>query len=129
MATKRVVKTRAAAQTPADRAQAVWLAGLGAVSIAQKRGDALVRNLIGEGRDFQHRAAKLAREIRVDTQAQVAGVLAPVKARAQHEAQRAGTAVQQGVAVVLGKLGIPSKADIEELTARVTALSRQLKAR
>jgi len=37
--------------------------------------------------------------------------------------------VQQGVATVLAKLGIPSKTDIEELTQRVAALSRQLKTR
>ena len=129
MATKRVKNRAAAAQAPADKAQALWLAGLGAVSIAQKRGDALFKGLIGEGKDFQSRAVKLAREVRVDAQAQVAGVLAPLKARAQYETGRAGTAVQQGIGVVLGKLGIPSKADIEELTTRVTALSRQLKAK
>jgi len=128
MATKRVKKQIAAQQTPTEKAQAFWLAGLGAVSIAQKRGDALFTNLIGEGKDFQSRATKLAREIRIDTKAQVKGVLAPIKARARYETERAGEAVQQGVGVVLGKLGIPSKADIAELTTRVTALSRQLKA-
>ena len=129
MATKRVKSRAAAVQTPADRAQAVWLAGLGAMSIAQKRGDALFKGLIGEGRTFQNRAAKLAREIRTDAKSQVEGVLAPIQARAKLESARAGAAVQQGMAVVLGKLGIPSKADIEELTTRVTALSRQLKSR
>jgi len=129
MATKRVKSRAAAVQTPTDKAQAVWLAGLGAVSIAQKRGDALFKGLIGEGRDFQNRATKLVREVRTDAQAQVEGVLAPLQVRAKYETARAGAAVQQGIAVVLGKLGIPSKADIEALTTRVTALSRQLKTR
>ena len=36
--------------------------------------------------------------------------------------------VQSAVATVLAKLGIPSKADIEALSQRMSALSRQLKA-
>jgi len=128
MATKRV-KTQAAAQTPADKAQALWLAGLGAVSIAQKQGETLFKNLIGEGKDFQTRASKLAKEIRTDAKSQLQGAVAPLKARAKYEIAKLGTSVQQGVAVVLDKLGIPSKADIEELTTRVSALSRQLKAK
>ena len=59
----------------------------------------------------------------------LASAVAPLKARAKYEIAKLGTSVQQGVAVVLDKLGIPSKADIEELTTRVSALSRQLKAK
>ena len=129
MATKRTKTTPAAAQTPAESAQAIWLAGLGAVSIAQKRGGELFQSLIGEGKEFQVRAQKVAQEIGADAKAQVKGALEPVQARARHELQRAGSAVQHGVATVLAKLGIPSKADIEELTTRVAALSRQLKTR
>jgi hypothetical protein len=35
--------------------------------------------------------------------------------------------MQGGVAGALARLGIPSKADIDELTQRVTALSKRLK--
>ena len=42
--------------------------------------------------------------------------------------KKAAAAAQAGVAGVLARLGIPSKADIDELSQRVGRLSRQLKA-
>lgn len=128
MATKRI-KTRAAAPAPADKTQAIWLAGLGAVSIAQKRGGDIFKTLVGEGKQFQVRSQKIAQEIGVDAKAQIDAALKAGKVRAQQELAKAGAAVQHGVATVLAKVGIPSKRDIEELTTRVTALSRQLKTR
>jgi len=83
MATKRS-KPVATATTPKQTAQQIWLAGLGAASIAQKRGGDVLARLVAEGKTVQTRGGKLARE------------LGP---------------------------------DIDELTTRVTALSRQLKAR
>ena len=131
MATKRnKIKANAkAAQNPADQAQAMWLAGLGAVSIAQKRGEQLFGTLTSEGRDFQTRAQKFVQALRADARKQVKGAITPVNAGAKKAVQKFGAAVQQGIATALAKLGIPSKADIEQLTTRVTALSRQLKAR
>ena len=90
----------------AGKAQAVWLAGLGAVSIAQKRGTKLLSGLAAEGRDFQARAQRLARD----------------------NAKKIGALIERGVALALSKLGVPSKSDIEALSQRMSALSRQLKA-
>lgn len=129
MATKRTRKQAAAATNPAEQARAMWLAGLGAVSIAQKRGEELFSTLTHEGKDFQTRAQKFAQAFRADARKQVKGAITPVKANAKKAVQKFGAAVQQGIASVLAKLGIPSKADIEALTTRVTALSRQLKTR
>ena len=128
MATKRS-KQLAAAATPKQTVQQIWLAGLGAASIAQKRGGDVLVRLVAEGKTVQTRGGKLARELGRDAAAQVNGALAPVKARVKADLGKAGKAVQQGIALVLSKLGIPSKADIDELTTRVSALSRQLKAR
>jgi len=131
MAIKRTkTKARAkAAQNPADQARAMWLAGLGAVSIAQKRSGELLGTLTSEGADVQSRAQKLAQSLRADARKQIKGVLAPLQANAKKAVQQLGAAVQNGIAAALAKLGIPSKADIEQLTTRVTALSRQLKTR
>jgi len=129
MATKRTRKQAATAKNPTDQARAAWLAGLGAVSIVQKRSGELFSTLTSEGKDFQTRTQKFAQAFRADAQKQVKSALAPVKANARNAVSKLGAAVQQGIATVLAKLGIPSKADIEELTTRVTALSRQLKTR
>ena len=60
--------------------------------------------------------------------AQIARTLAPVKKQVDAKAAEVGAAVEQGVGRALSRLGVPSKADIEELTHRVSALSRQLRA-
>jgi len=128
MATKRTKTQTKKAQGGNDATRSAWLAGLGAVSIAQKRGGALIGGLISEGTDFQARAQKLVRETSVDALAHAKVAIAPVRAGLKNNAKKFGAAVQRGVAVVLTQLGIPSKADVEELTRRVTALSRQLRA-
>ena len=124
MANKRNKKQAAPA---ANKAHDVWLAGLGAVSIAQKRGTELLSGLAAEGRDLQMRAQQLVREIGADATVHVKGVVAPLRVDLKRNAAKFGAVVQNAVAGVLAKLGIPSKADIETLSQRMTALSRQLK--
>ena len=105
----------------------LWLAGIGAVSLARKRSKAVVGDMIAEGQRLQAKAATMVHEARADTWAQVAGFLTPVRQRLEEQAAKGGKAVQAGIAGVLSRLGIPSKADIDELAQRVGALSRQLK--
>jgi poly(hydroxyalkanoate) granule-associated protein len=126
MAIKRIKKTPAV-QTPTDKAQALWLATLGAVSVAQKRGGAIVSGLIAEGQGFQARAQKLAQQVSTATTAKVHDAIAPFRASFKRNTKKVGAVVQSGLAKALGTVGIPSKRDIDELTQRVAALSKQLK--
>ncbi|MBS0487963.1 MAG: phasin family protein [Proteobacteria bacterium] len=125
MATKR---NKNQTTSSADKAHTVWLAGLGAVSIAQKRSTELLAGLAAEGRDFQARAQRLAREVGADAKAQLKGVVAPLRMHARDNARKIGVLIERGVALALDKLGVPSKSDIEALSQRMSALSRQLKA-
>jgi poly(hydroxyalkanoate) granule-associated protein len=125
MATKR---NKNQTTSTAGKTQAVWLAGLGAVSIAQKRGTQLLSGLAAEGRDFQIRTQQLVREVGADAAVHVKGVVAPLRVDLKRNAAKIGTVVQNAVAGLLAKLGIPSKADIETLSQRMSSLSRQLKA-
>jgi poly(hydroxyalkanoate) granule-associated protein len=111
--------------TSADRT--IWLAGLGAVSIAQKRGGELISELITEGHQFRTRAQELAQEITSQAAEQAKDALAPFQAEFKRSIKKLGVAVQNGVAGALAVLGIPSKTDVAELTQRVAALSKQLK--
>jgi poly(hydroxyalkanoate) granule-associated protein len=125
MANKRI-KHRTS--TSADTAHTLWLAGLGALSITQKRGGTLLAGLIAEGRDFQGRARRLAQEVGADAQAQIKGAIAPLRMHARDNAKKVGALIERTVALALRKFGVPSKADIEALSQRMGALSRQLKA-
>lgn len=123
----RKTKQSPATQTPTDKARAFWLAGLGAVSIAQKRGGELISGLIAEGSDFQTRTQKLTKQVASNAREQVQSALAPFRAGLKRNARKFGAALQNGMAGALARLGIPSKSDIDELTQRVAALSKQLK--
>lgn len=123
-----IKRKKVEATVAADKLHAVWLAGLGAVSIAHKRGGKVLHGMIDEGQDFQARVRRLVREIGADAQAQLAGAMAPLRMHARDNAKRAGKLFERLVAGALDKLGVPSKADIEALGQRMSALSRQLKA-
>jgi poly(hydroxyalkanoate) granule-associated protein len=122
----RNIKTHAT-QSPVA-AGSIWLAGVGAVSLARKQGMALLDNMVGEGNRLQTEATKLVLQTRAGARARIKGLLAPVRAQLQSAAKQAAEAVESGLAGVRARLGIPSKADIDELSQRVGALSRQLKA-
>ena len=125
--TKQSAKAARIDSARVDPARALWLAGLGAASIARKQGGELLSDLVVEGKDVQVRTQKLAKEFKSDAKARIKDVITPIRASIKKSAAKVSAAVRQGIAVALAKLGIPSKADIEELTQRVAALSRQLK--
>lgn len=130
MATRKVASTKAKSKAPPDPVSigSIWLAGVGALSLGRKHGEAVLGNLIGEGRRLQRKARKLVGEAAEDLRAQAAGVVLPVRERFQEQIQSAGSAFQSGMAVVLSRFGIPTKADIDELSRHINALARQLKA-
>ena len=114
------------AQKPVNTGS-LWLAGVGAVSLARKHGKILLGDMIGEGRRLQIEATTLVRETSADTKAHVVGMVTPLKARFMQRVGQAGTIVQTSISRGLSLLGIPTKADIDDLAQRVGALSRQLK--
>lgn len=105
----------------------LWLAGLGAVSLTGRKGEKLVAGLVDEGCMLGARARLLIAEIGADAQTQLLGWLAPVGERVQAEYTKAVSFAQHSIDRVLGQLGVPLKADIEELACRVVALSQQLR--
>ncbi|MBS0569693.1 MAG: phasin family protein [Proteobacteria bacterium] len=115
-------------KSPAEKAHALWLAGLGAVSIVQQRGGEILAGLAEEGMTLRQRAERLVREVGTDAIVHVKGVVAPLRADLERGVVKAGAALQGVVANGLARLGIPSKTDIEALSQRMSALSRQLKA-
>jgi poly(hydroxyalkanoate) granule-associated protein len=110
-----------------DLARDMWLAGLGAMSIAQQKGRAAFGSLVNEGRSFQSRSEKTARSVARDVNKGIKDILVPVRTRVEKGLEQAGTAVENVVGGVLNRFGVPSRAEIRELTQRVTELNRQIK--
>src|SRR5580765_6417390 len=87
-------------KTPAQTGS-LWLAGIGALSLARKRNKALVGELVAEGARLRAKAAAIARETRLDARAQMEGFLIPVKHRLDQQVEQAGKALQAGVGGML----------------------------
>lgn len=110
-----------------DKTEKVWLAGLGAFSIAQKQGAALFESMVSEGKSFQIRSEKLARKVSTEVKSIVESRMTPVRIRLDAMRSEAEAKFETGVGRVMSYAGIPSKADVDALIARVDKLSRQLR--
>ncbi len=110
------------------------LAGLGAVSLAQKQSQKAIDTLVAEGENFQQRARKAVKTVNSDArkavtgvQKQINGLVNPLRQRAVRNVRRIEAAVTDRVGSVLGRFGVPSKGDVQELLARVNELSKEVK--
>lgn len=119
----RVVKT-----TPETGARKALLASLGAVSLSRKEGVRIVGNLLGQGQELRERTVKFAEGTVADVRSRVAGVIGQVQQRAAANFGKIEVAVGGQVTRVLGRLGVPSKSDVQALSRRVADLSKQVKA-
>ena len=118
-----------------DSAREIWLAGLGAFSVAQQesgklieQGNKLFEKLVSEG-------SKLAKKTRDMTGATVGDLRGGVESRVGSVKQQAAdnwdkleAIFEDRVARVLGRLGVPTAEDVNKLTERVQELSRQVTA-
>jgi poly(hydroxyalkanoate) granule-associated protein len=100
------------AMTVRESAQQIWLAGLGAFSKAQEEGGKVFEALVKEGESIQSRTRKAAE----DKVMEVAG-------KATGTWDKLEQVFEDRVARALGKLGVPSKKEIDSLSERVAELT------
>lgn len=131
--TKPVAKTVKAASKSSvldvrETVQKLWQAGVGAASVAQKNVGGVVENLKTESQKIYKKASTLVEGTVADVRKQFEGVLSQVQGSVAANLGWVEEKVSAGVGTVLGRLGVPSKADIEDLSKRVAELSKQVKA-
>lgn len=136
--TTRKPRARRVNPTPVATSQPVrklFLAGLGAVALAQKQGEKVVSTLIAEGEDLRARTIRFTRTVEHDVRRAVTGAghrvkraVAPVRRRAERVVGELEAGLGERVGGLLGRFGVPSKGDVEELVARVAELNRQVRA-
>jgi len=86
----------------------VWLAGLGAVALAQEEGGKLLDRLVKRGQDIESRGTDRIKD---------AGD------RAIGAFRKVGEGVDEQVTAALHRLGVPTRADIAALNRRVENLT------
>ena len=101
-----------------DSAGKIWLAGLGALTMAGEEGSKLFNNLVEKGKEFDQRENAPAEAVKrtVDS----------ARDRAGDVMSRFEDMFNDKVALALTKMGVPTREEIQGLTARVEALMTAL---
>jgi len=105
-----------------ESAQKIWLAGLGALSIAEREGSKVFKSLVDIGEDYlgQTRAPVEQAKDRVQ------GTVESLRRRAGKTVRQVEEALDHGVSTALHRAGVPTRDDVAALTRRVEDLTRKL---
>ena len=114
-----------------DSAQQIWLAGLGAFTMAQKEGPKFFDKLVDEGSKVQNRTREVAGKAVNQTVREVQDVLnsGVESMRSQVTTTWDGLehVFQERVARALKQLGVPTSEELAALTRKVDALTRSVR--
>jgi poly(hydroxyalkanoate) granule-associated protein len=99
-------------------AHEIWLAGLGALTLAEEEGSKLFKSLVKKGAGMEAlnkaRLEKLLAKVK------------PVREDAGMALQKVGAGMDNSMAAVLHRLGVPTRREIQGLTKRVEELTHSL---
>jgi poly(hydroxyalkanoate) granule-associated protein len=138
---KKTLKKKAQAKAPAaklggavaDSARDIWLAGLGAFSVAQnegmklfEEGNKLFEKLVEEGAKLAKSTRGVAENAVSDLRGDVETRVGSVRKQAADNWDKLEAIFENRVARVLGRLGVPTAADVNQLSARVAKLSEKV---
>ncbi len=119
-----------ATEAPRD----IWLAGLGAFSVAQKEGgkileegSKLFEKLVKEGQGVEGRTRKVAENAVGDIKGGVENRVESIRKQASGNWDKLEKVFEERVARALGRLGVPTADDIQHLATRVQGLAERVK--
>lgn len=124
-----------------ESAREVWLAGLGALNVAQKEGGKIIEQgsklfdkLVEEGGRFENKTRNDLEGAVSDLRSEVENRMSGVKQRTESVRKQAADnwdklekIFEERVARALASLGIPTRDDINGLSKRVEALAQQVR--
>ena len=120
MVTKQKIKTTT--DDVRESAHQIWLAGLGALSVAEEEGTKLFKRLVKEGKNFEKKSKKRIESV----QGKVEETVDDVRDKAETTWDRLGSSFDENVATTLKRLGVPSRHEIQRLTKRVEELTAKV---
>lgn len=106
-----------------DSAQQIWFAGMGAFAKTQQEGTRVFESLVQEGMNLQRKSQGIAEDKIHEVTGRMSAMAETVSARAGENWGRLESLFEQRTAKAMGKLGVPSAADLDALTKRVDALA------
>lgn len=106
-----------------DSAQQIWQAGLGAFAKAQGEGGKVFEALVKEGVSIQRKTQAVAEEKLGEMSSKMTRLSDEVQTKAGKHWDKLETIFEERVAKALGKLGVPSRQEMDALAARIDALT------
>lgn len=129
VSSKSPVRKAAPAQPqPVLSTRTLMLAGVGAAALLQRKGRALFATCVADGKQLQERGSQLAHNIGQQAISGARSRLAPLQSGAQQMVQQGVQQLEQNLARVMSRAGVPTKHDVDALSARIDALSRKIRA-
>lgn len=106
-----------------DSVNKVWLAGLGALAMAEEEGSKLFKSLVKKGEEYEVKGkAEIGKEL-----GKLKEIVVEVRGKAgkalEEVSGKVGDKLDDQVSAALARLGVPSKDEIATLTARVEELT------
>ena len=116
-----------------DSAREIWLAGLGALAVAQQesgklieQGNKLFEKLVSEGSKLEEQTRNVADDAVSGIRGGVSSKVETVRQQAVDNWDKLENVFEDRVSRVLGRLGVPTADDVNKLSARVQKLSREV---
>ncbi|WP_027896670.1 phasin family protein [Zestomonas thermotolerans] len=104
----------------------IWLAGLGAYAKAGEEGLNYFKELIRAGEEAEQQGKKLVSEQVEAANSQIDSMKSGVKTGIETRFERLEKAFDDRIAAALNRLGIPSRQDIDGLSAKLDVLNDML---
>jgi poly(hydroxyalkanoate) granule-associated protein len=98
----------------------VWLAGLGAVAIAEQEGGKFLKNLVAQGEAYEARGKERFEEMKE----KVEEATGKARERAGSTWEKVTEGFDDKVASALRRLGVPNREEVATLTKRVEELTK-----
>ena len=135
MAKKTLKKKLASKKNPMmGSAKDIWLAGLGAMSLAQQEGGKVIEQgaklfdkLVKEGSKFENSTRKSAEGAVDGLKEGLENRFSSVRKQAAENWDKLEKVFEDRVSRVLGRLGVPTSEDIQDLVKRVQDLAEKVK--
>ena len=102
----------------------VLMASVGAVVLAQEEIEDFVQKLVERGELAEQDGRKLITDLREKRQS----AQETTQTRVQETGEKTSATVDRGMEGMLGRMNIPSKSDIEDLSEKIAALSEKVDA-
>lgn len=111
-----------------DSAQQIWLAGLGALSRTQQEGGRFFDALVEEGVRIQEKTHTFTQEQMKQARTQAAPWAEAARKRTNAAMGKLEEAFDERIARAMKRMDMPSQKDVEDLSARIDTLAREIRA-